>query len=153
MKLIKASFAAFLLLLSSSVTAWDMPWDNEMIVEIVGTGTIVGTTVLTSWMISGATCSVIWQVISISKLRYAQMLKAGAVDAAKAEAITTGVEITAIMVISAIMEIIATMEDVIDPMDSMGHTGIRASMAHHRRLHLMASHPDSMASHLNSVRH
>ena len=124
-----------------------------MIVEIGGTDTIAGTTVLTSWMISGATCSVIWQVISISKLRYALMLKAGAVDAAKAEAeaITTGVEITAIMVISAIMEIIATMEDVIDPMDSMGHTGVQASMAHRHRLHLMASHPDSMASHHNSV--
>jgi hypothetical protein len=122
-----------------------------MIVEIVGTGTIVGTTVLTSWMISGATCSVIWRVISISKLRYAQMLKAGAVDAVKDEAITTGVEITAIMEISAIMEIIATMEDVIDPMDSTGHTGIRASMAHHHRVQLMVLHPDSMASRHNNV--
>jgi TM2 domain-containing membrane protein YozV len=122
-----------------------------MIVEIVGTGTIVGTTVLTSWMISGATCSVIWWVISISKLRYALMLKAGAVDAAKAEAITTGVGITAIMVISDTMETIATMEDAIDPIDSTVHTGIRASMAHHHRVRLMASYPDNMESHHNSV--
>jgi hypothetical protein len=118
-----------------------------MIVEIVGTATIVETTNLTSWMISGATCSVIWRVISISNLRYALKLKAGAVDAAKAEAITTGVEITAIMVINDTMETIATIEDAIDPMDPMdstGHTGILASMAHHHRVRLMASHPDSI---------
>ena len=119
-----------------------------MIVGIVGTGTIVETTVLTSWMMSGAICSVICSVISTSRLQYALMLKAGAVDVAKVGVITTGVEITAIMAINVTTAISATMEDAIDP---MGHTGIRASMAHHRRLHLMASHPDSMASHHNSV--
>ena len=124
-----------------------------MIIGTVGTGTIAETTNLTSWMMSGVICSVIWLVILILKSLFAPMPMAGDVAEAGAGVTITGVETTAIMEIIATMVTMAIMVGVMGPIDpimdpidpTMAHTGSLAFMAHRHPLpHLhMASRHDS----------
>ena len=109
-----------------------------MTTGIVGTDTIAVTTNLTSWMMSGVTCSVIWPVILILKSLFAPMPRAGVVAEAEAVAVViiTGVATTAIMVIIATMVATAIMVGVMDRIALiMAHTGSLAFMAHRQPLH------------------
>ena len=117
-----------------------------MTTGIVGTDTIAVTTNLTSWMMSGATCSVICSVILILKSLFAPMPKAGVVAEAVAVVIITGVVTTAIMEIIATMVATAIIVGVMDRIAPiMAHTGSQAFMAHRQPLHHpdTAFHPDS----------